>query len=687
MSQVTPNRLISETSPYLKQHAYNPVDWYPWGPEALEKSKATDTPIFLSIGYSACHWCHVMEHECFEDANIAALMNKYFINIKVDREERPDLDQVYMASVQLLTGQGGWPMSVFLTPDLKPFFGGTYFPPQDRYGRPGFPRLIETISSWWNTRRKDVLSQANELVQSLQSHKTPNTKNELPDESLLNRAGNHLKKSFDSQHGGFGQAPKFPHPMDIQLLFRLFHRTGDNSYRDIAVFTLEKMADGGIYDQIGGGFSRYSTDERWLVPHFEKMLYDNALLVPCYLDAFRITQNPKFARIVNETLSWLSRELTDESGLFFSTLDADSEGVEGKFYVWTKAEVTECLPSDLAELFCLCMDITDEGNWEGANILNRPLAFEKISIRLNMDIATLDSTIRECLDILHRRRAGRIRPGMDNKCLVAWNALMVDALCQAARVLNNNEYLQMALKCGTTIRKNMITPEGILFHTKSPGHPAKIPGFLDDYAYLANGFLSLFESTFDPNWLMLASELGDCLIRDFMDSEGGGFFYTSNHHESLISRNKDWQDNAIPSGNAMAAIALNKLHLLTGNDSYQLASQNCLKAFAPFLEKFPQAAAQMLIALDQHQMPMEAWVFTAPNILGPIQEYRHRFYTKYRPDALLMTITKENQSQMQNLSPLARERPVGDNITLYRCRGNECDAPRTGRSIEDAVKA
>ena len=460
-----PNRLAGESSPYLLQHQNNPVDWHPWGPEALALAQSADKPIFLSIGYAACHWCHVMEHESFENAAIARLMNENFVCIKVDREERPDLDHIYMSAVQLLTGRGGWPMSVFLTPELKPFYGGTYWPPSARMGMPGFDQVLLAVADAWKNRRAQAIEQASELT----SHITGLT--ELPaseavlSQAMIDQAGGTLERSFDFRHGGFGGAPKFPHPMDLQLLLRLWRRHRCDGLLQMVTTTLDKMAAGGIYDHLGGGFHRYSVDERWLVPHFEKMLYDNALLTAAYVEGFQATGNPEYARVVRETCDYVLRDLTDLAGGFYSTEDADSEGEEGKFYVWTPNEIAEVLGAEKTETFCYVYDVTDPGNFEGQSILNLPKAIEACAKIKQRGVDELRQELAESKAKLLAAREQRVRPGRDDKVLVSWNGLMIDALSRAAGALDERRYLAAARKAADFILQSMRRPDGRLLHT------------------------------------------------------------------------------------------------------------------------------------------------------------------------------------------------------------------------------
>src|SRR5262245_44621287 len=532
-----PNQLIHETSPYLLQHAHNPVEWYPWSEEAFERARKEDKPILLSIGYSACHWCHVMEHESFENEAIATLMNDNFVNIKVDREERPDVDQVYMNAVQAMTGSGGWPMTVFLLPTGEPFYGGTYFPPEDRYGRPGFPRLLMGIAEAYKSKRQDVVGNAQQLRQHLNQRIQSSSDFEALNLAVLDQATKAFTARFDFREGGFGGAPKFPPSMAIDFLLRYHYRTGDAQALEMATVTLDKMAYGGLYDQVGGGFHRYSTDDRWLVPHFEKMLYDNALLARAYLDAYRLTGNALYRRITEEVLDFITREMRDPNGGFYSTQDADSEGVEGKFYVWELPEFQTVVGSD-AELLARYFDVTDYGNWEHRNILNvsrLPNLFCKLEKISEED---LQNKIAAARKRLYAEREKRIRPGRDEKILTDWNGLALRAFADAAAYLGRDDYRQVAEANADFIFGTLWDGKRLL-HSFKDGR-ARFNAYLDDYANVADGLLSLYQLTFDDRWLTRAEALADHMIDQFWDAGDGGFYFTSRDHEALISRTKDF---------------------------------------------------------------------------------------------------------------------------------------------------
>jgi uncharacterized protein YyaL (SSP411 family) len=516
------NRLIHETSPYLRQHADNPVEWYPWGEEALRQAREQDKPILLSIGYAACHWCHVMAHESFEDPDTAALMNEHFINVKVDREERPDLDSIYMSAVVAMTGQGGWPMTVILTPDGRPFYSGTYFPPTPRYGMPSFTQVLEGISNAWQTRRDEVEESAGNIAGHLSQTAVLGGQASPLDSDVFDQALNVLLRSFDAKLGGFGSAPKFPPSMTLEFLLRMHLQRGDTMALHMAEQTLKMMAYGGMYDQVGGGFARYSTDAEWLVPHFEKMLYDNALLARVYLHAYQITSKPLYKRIAEETLDFVIRELrhessdSSESGGFYSSYDADSEGEEGKFYVWSAAEIRDIL-GDEADLFMRYYDVTEGGNWEGHNILRITADLETVAQEMGIDAEAANRQLLAARQKLYDARAQRIWPGLDDKVLTAWNGLMLAAFAEAGRVLGRPDYTTIAIQNAQFLHTHLRRENGRLLRTWKAGSEAKYNAYLEDYAYLADGLLALYQTTFDPRWFAWAQELAEVMLAHFRD--------------------------------------------------------------------------------------------------------------------------------------------------------------------------
>jgi uncharacterized protein YyaL (SSP411 family) len=688
-----PNHLATTTSPYLLQHQNNPVDWYPWGPAAIDRAKSEDKPIFLSIGYAACHWCHVMEHESFENEPIANYLNEHFISIKVDREERPDLDQIYMQAVQIITGRGGWPMSVFLTPDLKPFFGGTYWPPTPRMGMPGFEQILVAVNDAWKNRREGLLNQAEELTGYLQGdgEQPPDTETSNA-EQLLDTAARSLARAFDSRHGGFGSAPKFPHSMDLQLLLRLYHREPKQHLLEMVTLTLDKMAAGGIYDHLAGGFARYSVDERWLVPHFEKMLYDNALLTGAYLDTFQVTREPRFARIARETcdyiLAYMTEHVSDTEAPFHSTEDADSEGEEGKFYVWTPAEIASILGQPAADRFCYVYDVSDAGNFEhGHSILNLPKTIEQCAAVKGWNLAELNQELADSRAKLLAVRDQRIRPGKDDKILTSWNALMIDSLARAGALLDEPRYLQAAEKALTFIARNLKKPNGRLLHTWRKG-TATLDAYLDDYAYLIQALVTYYEATFHEPAIDEAVLLADQMLARFEDKTRGGFYFTADDHEQLIARNKDVQDASVPSGNGMAATALLRLGKLTGRTDYLEAATRTLAATQSAMQRMSAATGQLLIALDLHRGPTQELVL----IGGPDEQANastlRLLHQTFLPHSLRAHRAPNQQSTTSPLEPLFTSRTAQNNQpTLYICENYTCQAPITGLPQIEAALA
>ncbi|MBI1310017.1 DUF255 domain-containing protein [bacterium] len=674
------NRLIAETSPYLQQHAYNPVDWYPWGDEAISRAREIDRPIFLSIGYSACHWCHVMEHESFENDAIAAIMNEHFVCIKVDREERPDLDQIYMNAVQLLTGQGGWPMSVFLTPELKPFYGGTYWPPTARWGRPGFREVLLGVNEAWRERRERVESQSEEITEAVARVSGVRAEPTSLTEELLAAAQKDLTAAADWTNGGFGGAPKFPHPMALRVLLRSWKRSSNDDALNVATQSLDKMAAGGIYDHLGGGFARYSTDARWLVPHFEKMLYDNALLVPAYLEAFQATGNADYARVVSETLDYVLREMTQPDGGFYSTQDADSEGEEGKFFVWSDAEVRELLGDD-ADVFCACYDVTPSGNWEGKNILNRPRSHAQMAEQLQLSEDALEEVLSRCRTTLLEARSKRVAPGRDNKVLVSWNGLMIAAMAQAARVLNEPAYADASSNAARFILSTMRDDSGRLLHSFKDGR-ARFNAYLDDYVCLIDGLVELFQTTGSSEWLTVAVELAERVFEQFVDPDEGGFFYTSTDHEQLITRSKDGMDNATPSGNGMAAYSLLRLGRLTSRADIESRAVATLEVLSGQIEQMAMASGQSLMALDFVLGPTWEAVLIEGDAASENARVREFLNQRFEPNQLLAV--RAAAAEPSTLALFENRFAIDGQATLYRCQQGTCQQPLVG---EEAIEA
>ncbi len=676
-----PNRLSQETSPYLLQHQNNPVDWYPWGEEAIQKARSEDKPIFLSIGYAACHWCHVMEHESFENDAIAALLNQDFVAIKVDREERPDLDQIYMNAVQMLTGHGGWPMSMFLTPELKPFYGGTYFPPQASRGMPGFDQILTAVADAWKNRREQALAGAEQLTAELQTvGKSVGGDADALDRGLIDAAMGQLRRSFDSTYGGFGQAPKFPHPMDLQLLLVEYQRTRQAGLIDMVRLTLDRMAAGGIYDHLGGGFARYSVDARWLVPHFEKMLYDNALLTSAYLDAYLLTQDENYARIVRETLDYTLRDMTDPEGGFYSTEDADSEGEEGLFYTWTPDEIDAVLGEERGATFGRVYDVSDSGNFEGRSILNLPKTLLQCAAILKRDPAELAAELADSRAKLFAAREKRVRPGRDDKVIVSWNGLMIDTMARAGAALNEPRYIDAAEKAAHFILNRLRHSDGRLLHTYRAG-TAKLDAYLDDYSALANSLVTLYESTFNEHWIDESAVLMAVVLEKFSDPAAGGFFYTATDHEQLITRTKELTDSSTPSGNALAATALLRLGRLLGYSEHLDAAEKTLAAAVPIMERASLAAGQMLLALDRYIGPAHELVlvgnFANQDTVNALNVIQQQFLPRCVIATRLAGSASPTKSTLLDVLFSGKSSPDGK-PALYICQDFACRAPAVG---------
>jgi hypothetical protein len=681
-----PNHLANESSPYLLQHQNNPVDWYPWGDEAIEKARREQKPIFLSIGYSACHWCHVMEHESFENEAIAAVLNEHFVSIKVDREERPDLDQIYMNAVQMLTGRGGWPMSVFLTPELKPFYGGTYWPPTGRQGMPGFDQILAAVVDAWQNRRDQAITAADQLTAEIQKAGAIGSGAEgALSHEMISTAMNQLTRAFDSTYGGFGQSPKFPHPMDLQLLLAVYSRNEQPALVDMVRTTLDRMAAGGIYDHLGGGFARYSVDAHWLVPHFEKMLYDNALLARAYTDAYLVTGDVNYARVVRETLDYVLRDMTDPAGGFYSTEDADSEGEEGLFYTWTPDEIDAVLGDERGATFGRVFDVTDVGNFEGRNILNLPKTIEQSAKLLKRSPEELAQELNESKRKLFAAREQRVHPAKDDKVIVAWNGLMIDAMARAGTALGEPRYVEAASSAADFILSQMRRDDGRLLHTWRSGQ-AKLDAYLDDYAALANSLVTLYEATGDERRIDQAAALADVMLDQFADPAGGGFFYTASDHEKLLTRTKELTDSSVPSGNALAATALLRLGKLTGNRKYLDAASGTLSAAAPILERAPMAAAQMLLALDRQLGPSQELVLVGGAENADVQTARAAIARRYLPRAVLAV----RLTGAEHVSPLVDEIFTGRRSedgapVLFVCENFVCQEPAVGMTAISAA--
>ncbi len=674
------NKLIEETSPYLLQHAHNPVEWYPWGEEAFAKAKAEDKPVLVSIGYSACHWCHVMEHESFEDEEVARIQNEHFVNIKVDMEERPDVDQIYMNFVQLTTGRGGWPMNVFITPDKLPFFGGTYFPPTQRHGMPSWRQILLSIAEAWKERRDELMKSAVDILGELRRLSVTGLASGGVDHAMLDAAFQSYVRSFDAKEGGWGGAPKFPQAMSLEFLLRYWKRTGDSGALEMVRKTAEKMANGGIYDQLGGGFHRYAVDAIWLVPHFEKMLYDNAQLIRVYLHLYQITKEEFFRRIAVETLEYVRREMLDASGGFYSSQDADSEGEEGKFFLWTPEEVAEVLGEEDGRAFCQYFDVTADGNFEGSNILNRRGRVP------DADASGQAGRLRSSREKLFAEREKRVKPFRDEKVLAAWNGLMLAAFAEAAAVLDEPEYLDIATRNADFLLESLVTRQeittpsaeatppktggefGTLLRTWKDGK-AKLNGYIEDYANLADGLIELYQVSGEVRYLEKARELADAMITEFWDGENGGFYFTSNDHEELIVRNKDFFDNATPSGNSVAADVLLRLAKFYGEEKYERFALTTLRIAAEQIRRYPQGFGRTLSAAEFALAEVKEVAIVG----NEADELWAEVWANYRPFKIVAKADEEGSDL-----PLLKGRSIVDGKSaVYVCENFVCQRPIT----------
>ena len=662
------NRLAQESSPYLLQHADNPVDWYPWGAEAFAKARAEDKPILLSVGYSACHWCHVMAHESFEDEATAALMNAYFVNVKVDREERPDIDAIYMNALQAMTGAGGWPMTVVMDAEGKPFFAGTYFPPDERFGRPSFQRVLQGLMQAWRTRREEVAQTGAKLLEYLQQ--SPKGENQLPPAEALGQAITTLERNYDQQHAGFGSAPKFPPHSTLGLL----RNRPEAAAQHMLHHTLQTMARGGIYDQLGGGFARYSVDALWLVPHFEKMLYDNAQLLRCYSEAYTLQPLPLYARVVRETVAWLEREMTSPEGGFYSALDADSEGEEGKFYLWQGADIDALLSPEDAKLAKSYFDISTMGNFEGRNILNLKHPPAAVAERFSISLETLEKRIANIQNTLFEARAKRVRPGLDDKILCSWNGLMLQGLASAARCFDNPDYLALAQRSARFIREAFYE-QGRLQHSYKQGR-ATVTGMLEDYAYVGLGLLELYQLSLEPEHLTLALELAQSICQHFRDPEGG-FFNTPDDGEALIIRPKDRFDAATPSAEASAAQLLLMLWRYNGNDTWRELAQQSLARIGSLMLQHPHGFASHLSALAW-------WHSSAPDVVlvgqrgsPDLQALQRTVQQVQQPHMLVAQCSGADDPLTQQLPLLQERSALNGQATAYVCQNFSCRLPVT----------
>ncbi|HXA68310.1 MAG TPA: thioredoxin domain-containing protein [Bryobacteraceae bacterium] len=680
------NHLIAEKSPYLQQHAHNPVDWYPWGDEAFDKARREDKPIFLSIGYSTCHWCHVMERESFENDAIAEMINRSFVPVKVDREERPDVDRIYMTYVQAATGSGGWPMSVFLTPDLKPFFGGTYFPPDNRYGRPGFPTLLERIASAWREQRAEIIETSGKVISQLKSISDPASTGGIADKTTLDSTFQYFRRTFDTTHGGFGDAPKFPRPVVFNFLFRYYVRTQRTEALQMSLDTLRAMAAGGMHDQLGGGFHRYSVDERWFVPHFEKMLYDQAQLAISYLEAYQITHNTLYAGIARSTLDYVLRDMTHPDGGFYSAEDADSvidpanpkEKGEGAFYIWTANELEQVLGRQVYDLFAAHYGVEKDGNvdqdphgeFTGKNLLY---------LRQVPDPSVADQLQKARAQLLEVR-SKRVRPHLDDKILTSWNALMISAFAKAAQILENDpHYLAAAQRATSFILTRMYDPATTLLQRRFREGEAAIPGFLDDYAFLIAALLDLYEADFDPAHLETALALAAKMRELFEDPQAGAFFTTAGQDSSLVLRMKDDYDGAEPSGNSVALLDLLRLAHLTDRDEYRQAAVRTLDALMPKMSSQPVAVPQMLVGLDYSLAPKREVVIAGDPQAEPTRALLNELRSRFLPYTVTLLIDSDmTREKLARIFPAAGiMRQLDEQSTAYVCENYSCRLPTT----------
>ena len=671
LSSTHTNNLIHESSPYLLQHAHNPVDWNAWNPETLKKAAEQDKPILLSIGYSSCHWCHVMEQESFENQKIAQHMNEGFINIKVDREERPDVDSIYMNFVQMTTGSGGWPLTVFLTPDLVPFYGGTYFPPEDRHGHPGFLRILQSVREAFVERRPEIEANRNRTLERLEkASEWVLTPGDLS-KNVLDQAYQQCVHQFDNHHGGFGQPPKFPSSMALTFLLRYSKRINSSTARHLVDLSLEKMATGGIYDQLGGGFHRYSVDEQWLVPHFEKMLYDNALLARVYLEAYQVSKNNFYKKIVHETLGYVQRELLDSQGGFYSSQDADTEGMEGRFYAWTPQDVRSVLDQKTADIFCEYYDVTSSGNFEESNVLHPQLENVPYAKRLGITVEELEQLMDQARQQLFQARENRVRPGLDDKILASWNGLMLSTFAEAAFAFNCSDYLETSLRNADFLYSQMLI-DGRLCRSWKEGQ-ARLNGYLDDYAQVIEGWLTVYQASGDPIWLDRAAQLMETQLALFWNEDQVNFHFTSFDHEQLVIRHKEYMDNATPSGNAVSCLNLLRLSKLLGLPDYQEKAERMLKGVSRALERHPLAFGFWLQALDHFLGPVYEVAIVGPEkgracLLQAVRE-------QHLPN-ILLAVSEKDANDLSIMIPLLKGKTAIDGrATAYVCQNYSCQSP------------
>lgn len=690
------NRLIHEKSPYLSQHAHNPVDWYPWGEEAFKKAKTEDKPIFLSVGYSTCHWCHVMEEESFSNPAIAKIMNDSFVSIKVDREERPDVDNIYMQAVMTMTGSGGWPMTVFLTPDLKPFYGGTYFPPDDRWGRPGLTSLLNTISERWKDKRTELLQSSEQLTRSIQaSAEIKAAASQNLDANTLKLAYEQLRSNYDSTYGGIGGAPKFPRSHLLSFLLRFWKRSGNTESLAIVEKTLKEMAKGGVYDHIGGGFHRYSTDNRWHVPHFEKMLYDQALLAKTYLEAYQITKKEEYARTAREIFEYVLQDMTGSYGAFYSAEDADSapdpahpkEKSEGAFYIWSKDEINTALDVERAEIFNYIYDVKYGGNiaqdphgeFGSKNVLHIVHSVDEAAAKFQKTSDQIQAALNDSKKILFDIRSKRLRPHLDDKVLTDWNGLMISSFAFGSRVLNEPRYMEAAKKAADFLLEKMKRKDGRLMHRYRDGEVA-IPGFIEDYAFFTHGLFDLYEATFDPLYLEEAQFFAKEMIPLFWDGKSGGFYFRGTDSENLIAHSKELYDGAIPSGNSVATLSLLRIGRLTFDQKLENKARDTIDAFSTQIARYPSSFPQMLIALDFAFGPSREIVIAGESDDAGTRKMIGAVYDRFLPNKVVALHPEKGESvqKIEELSPFVKgQTALGGKPTAYVCKNYVCNFPTT----------
>lgn len=686
-----PNRLINEKSPYLLQHAYNPVDWYPWSEEAFEKARIEDKPIFLSIGYSTCHWCHVMEKESFEDEEVAQLMNDAFVSIKVDREERPDIDGIYMSVCQMITGGGGWPLTIVMTYDKKPFFTGTYFPKYNRFNRIGMMELVPRLKEIWLNKRDEVLKSADEISLSLKNINSGPSITEI-DESILDKAFSDLNKRYDASDGGFGTAPKFPSPHNLMFLLRYWKRSKNIDALKIVENTLTKMRLGGIYDHIGFGFARYSTDKHWLVPHFEKMLYDQAMLIMAYTETYQVTKNEFYRKTAEEIIEYVLRDMTHPEGGFYSAEDADSEGEEGKFYLWNADELRNVLDKEEYDLALQIFNISENGNWvdeskgimNGTNILHLKFTYEQLASKLNLDLIELMKKIENIRNKLFTYREKRIHPYKDDKILTDWNGLMISALAKSYQAFNSEKYLFAAEKAYEFIKRLLTKSDGTLFHRYREGESG-LPAHIDDYAFIINSLIDLYEATFKSEYLNRALELNEILIKEFWDETNGGFYFTSEKSEKLITRQKEIYDGAIPSGNSCELLNLLRLFKLTGKIEFSDYAEKLINYFSYSISRSPSIFTQFLSGLDFYYGPTTEIVIASDELNEQIVPALEIIRNNFNPNKVVVfNPANAGPDLSKNISSLDDMKPIQGKATFYVCKNFVCNQPVT--DIESLTK-